>query len=350
MLEEQRRAAAAVAGFVGWEDAAAPVAPLEATAERTALAAAEPPAAAAKPERVQEWQLSRREKRIAANVLARREQKSFRFDWMTPDDESRSPAELEALDRKRSELLATVRRQDGSPVTRLESVLSPPDKHVVRCIRDNPQFAGMEWGKLWRADHLLANLALEACWGVREDGTCAREWHSQRARNMLAIVWMCFRVGSTRRAEVGELRVRGLCVDFVRKILATDGKDALHRNTLGGTHRTGSARNEDVGYFVALELAGVFTRVQYGDRRNNQQVQEFHLRISTEDERVAAALERNEAAFRQWVDQRWQRLSQLDALRVLPWRAHARYLREREAEKLDEIRRALSDELVEPPS
>lgn len=314
-------------------------------------------AAAAKPKRddVPMWQvLSRRERRIAAQVFQADEERQYRFEWMTPDDLSRSDDELEKLDEHRRKLLASARRKDGSRLARLESVFSPYEKHTVRLIRDDAMFAATEWGKLWRADRMLAGLALEACLGMREDGTACRSWHSQRARSTLAIVWMFYKVGSTRGADLGELRVRGVSMQFLCTILATGDKDTLHRNTLGGTHVAGSWRNEEVGYLVALENARLLGRMQYGDRRNDPRVQEYHLRVTTLDERMHASLDQDEQRLREWIARRWERFAKLDALRVLSSARHRRWVEESQRERLEAIRAAVSDELCEgatdPPS
>lgn len=317
------------------------------------IAAAERPAE--KPQRMPMWQVSRRERRIAAEVFAAEDARTVRYpEWMTPDDELRPIAELDALDAHRKKLLAETRRKDGSRLSRLESVFTPAEKHCVRCIRDDAMFAATEWGKLWRADRLLAGLTLEAALGMRADGSCVRDWHSQRARNMLAIVWMFYKCGSTRAAELGEVRVRGVSLNFLCAMLATDGKEELHRNTLGGTHRAYTSRNEEMGYLTALEHARVLGRMQYGDRRNDPRVQEYHLRVTTTDAKHTELLERDEQRLRAWVAARWEKLAQLDALHVLSTAAHKRWLRLTQADKLAEIRACIDGGVdacaTDPPS
>ncbi|HET8939223.1 MAG TPA: hypothetical protein VFN67_37520 [Polyangiales bacterium] len=292
---------------------------------------------------VPKWKAARRERRVAAAVLSKEEERLYRFPWMSPDDHDRSDEELETLDLNRRVLLANTRHKDGSLLARLESVFAPREKQQFRCIRDDALFAATEWGRLWRADRLLAKLTLEACLGMRGDGTCLRDWHSQRARNMLAIVWMFYTCGSTRGADPGEFRVRGVSINWLCAMLATEGKAALHRNTLGGTHRSDSARNEDVGYLTALENARVITRMQYGDRWQNQKVQEYHLRVSTQSEQLTAMLTAEESRFREWMSVRWEKLSELEALHVLTSHAHKRFVRMRHADMLREIAGSLLD-------
>ena len=176
---------------------------------------------------------------------------------------------------------------------------------------------------------------------MREDGTCVRDWHSQRARNMLAIVWMFLRAGSARAASLGQLRVRGVPISFLCAILATDGRDELHRNTLGGTHRAYSARNEEMGYLTTLEHVQLIDRMQYGDRRNDPRVQEYHLRVTPTDVKHSELLEREEQRFRAWIAARWEKLSQLGQLCVLSTFAYKRWLKAAQADKLAEIRAAL---------
>ena len=84
------------------------------------LAAAQRPAPELAPERAPMWKVSRRERRIAAEVLSAEDERAYRFEWMTPDHLSWSDAELEATNEHRKRLLAQTRRKDGSRLARLE--------------------------------------------------------------------------------------------------------------------------------------------------------------------------------------------------------------------------------------
>lgn len=292
--------------------------------------------------------LERRSRRMRAAVLERADRRAFRYDWQTPDHEHLSPAELAAIDAHRQRLLERVTHADGSRLAKLEGVHSPNDQRIARLIRDDHLFAETEWSKLQRHDRLYANAVLDASLGLRDDGTCERDWHSQRARSTFAIGWLFWRAGTTRIGDIGSLTVRGVSIDYLCAIVAPPGKTALHRNTLAGTHRARSSRNADTGYIVALENAGAFARFQYGDRRAEvRQVNEYTLRVSTKSEAQAALIERNEAAHREFLENRWRRLAAFDVLEVLSGQARARRCtraareREREAELCAIIRAEL---------
>lgn len=304
-------------------------------------------------EYVPPWKLERRERRMHAAVLERLDSQRYKYAWQTADHDHYSPAELAAIDAHRQRLLATAAHADGSKLSRLEGVHSPADQRVSRLIRDDALFAETEWGKLHRADPLYANAVLEASLGLRDDGTCARDWHSQRARSTLQFAWLKWRAGTTRLGDVGTLTVRGVSIDYLRTIGAPPGKARLHRNTLTGTHRAGSTRNEEVGYIVALQLAGALERFQYGDRSAAvRQVNEYTLRVSTQNEKQEALIERHEAAYRELLRNRWSRLAAMDALRVITGQQRALELQRvpdtREAELRAAIRAEL-DECTGPP-
>ena len=270
------------------------------------------------PARVPMHKLERRSRRMVAAVLGREDARQYRYDWQTADHDHYSPAELAALDAHRKRLLATAAHADGSKLARIDGMHTPADQRVSRLIRDDHIYAETEWGKLARADRLFANCVLEAALGMREDGSCARDWHSQRARSTLQIAWLLYRVGTTRLGDVGTLTVRGVSMSYLGQIAAPRGKESLHRNTLAGTHRSGSVRNEDSGYVVALHLAGALDRFQYGDRAAEvRQVNEYTLRVSTRSEKQDALIERHELAYRELLRNRWDRLAALDELAVI---------------------------------
>lgn len=269
-------------------------------------------------EYVPHWKLERRSRRMVAAVLEREDARRYTFAWQGADHEHLSPAELAAIDAHRQRLEASAQRADGSKVSRLEGVHSPADKRISRLIRDDALYAETEWCKLARADRLYAHAVLEASLGMREDGTFARDWHSQRARSTLQIAWLLWRAGVARLGDIGALTVRGVSFEYLCCIAAPPGKASLHRNTLAGTHVSGSVRNEDLGYVVALHFAGALDRYQYGDRNAEvRQVNEYTLRVSTQDEKQEALIERHEAAYRELLRNRWDRLAAMDSLRVI---------------------------------
>lgn len=261
--------------------------------------------------------LERRTRRWVSSVLEHLDAQLFKYDWMGADHLHLSPAELEAMDAHRKRVFEGAAYADGSRLARLDGMLSPADQRISRLIRDDALYAETEWSKLARHDRLYANAVLEASWGLREDGTCARNWHAQRARSTFQIAWIMFRVGTTRFGDIGTLTVRGVSFEYLMQISAPPGKAALHRNTLAGTHRARSVRNEDVGYIPALENAGAFERFQYGDRSAEaRQVNEYTLRVSTRSEKQAALIDRHEAAYRELMQNRWAKLAAKDALEL----------------------------------
>lgn len=261
-------------------------------------------------------QLERRTRRWVSAVLEHLDSQLFKYDWMGADHLHCSPAELEAIDAHRQRMLEASTYADGSKLSRIDGVLSPADQRISRLIRDDALYAETEWSKLARHDRLYANSVLEASWGLREDGTCARNWHAQRARSTFQIAWIMWRVGTTRLGDIGTLTVRGVSIEhYLCKLAAPPGKATLHRNTLAGTHRAHSSRNEDLGYIPALEHAGAFERFQYGDRSAEvRQVNEYTLRVSTQSEKQAALIDRHEAAYRELLRNRWAKLAAMDAL------------------------------------
>lgn len=300
------------------------------------------------------WTLERRTRRMVAKVLGRAEADRFAYDWMTPDDLMRTPEELDATDAYRKRQLENVRHKDGSRVAKLEGIHTPYDRYQARLIRDDAIFAATEWGKLWRSDRLLGNAVLDASLGIRDDGTLVRDWHSPRARATFALLWLLMRVHTTNLRSVGTVTVRGVNISYLCKLLAPVGKSTLHRNTLCGTHRGHSLQNAEVGYLLALELAGVLEKCQYGDRSADaqHQVNEYTIRVTPQTEKQRQLIERNELAYRELLANRWSRLAELEALRVATYHERKRERAQRDQAIQDEIRAALfedSADCVGPP-
>jgi hypothetical protein len=282
---------------------------------------------------------------MVAAVLERADSRLYRYEWQTADHDHYSPAELAELDAHRQRLLSSVTRADGSKLARIDGVHSPADQRVSRLIRDDHIYAETEWGKLARADQLFANCVLEAALGMREDGTCARDWHSQRARSTFQVAWLLYRVGTTQLGDIGTLTVKGVSMEYLAQIAAPRGKASLHRNTLGGTHRA-SVRNEDTGYIVALHFAGALDRFQYGDRAaENRQVNTYTLRVSTQSEKQEALIDRHESAYRELLRNRWDRLAALDELAVISGQRRALEAKRAPDRREAELRAALRSEL-----
>jgi len=318
------------------------------TAGPTCTAEQVPPVLEPAPEHVPPHKLERRSRRMVAAVLRRADARLY--DWESADHAHYSPAEKAAIDAHRKRVLENAARADGSRLARLDGMHTPQDQRISRCIRDDAVYAETEWAKLQRHDPLYANCVFEAALGLREDGTCARDWNAQRARCTLQLAWLLWRAAGARLGSLGTLTVRGVSFEYLQRMSAPIGKARLHRNTLAGTHRSYSSRNEDCGYIVALQLAGALERFQYGDRRaENRQVNEYTLRVSTQNEVQAAQLDRHEAAYRELLRNRWERLAELDALIVQTGQQRALERRRKPDAREAELRAIIQADTGPPP-
>jgi hypothetical protein len=264
---------------------------------------------------------NREQRRLAESVVEQQtrelERSQYLYDWQTADQVGMSADELASIERNRLAIEARVQRADGSPLPAAESVYSDNQKRTLRAIRDDitGAFTACEWGRLWRQQPALAEATRIAAWGLREDNTCARDWTSQRARNIFASVWALWQQAKGSIRDHGFLLTRHVPMAFLQTILAPHGKEELHRNTFGGTHRSDWKADHELGYLRALEVAGALEGFQFGDRRSEtRQCSTYRLRVAVP---LEPRLGEAELAVRMWVRERARALAELLAAGLL---------------------------------